>query len=130
MFIADLILVFILSLAGTALLAYELKRSGSYTHGIIFMIFLLMLLGIWAGGVWIVPLGPPILGVYWVSFISVGIFLTVFIMSMLSGSGKSARRSKNTGNREADPISVLSFDMFFVFLLFFFVAAILSHYFL
>ena len=41
--------------------------------------FLLFFLLIWAGGTWIQPAGPSILGVYWLPFFVVGVVATLLL---------------------------------------------------
>lgn len=130
MIFGDVIIVILLSLVLTGVVTYELKRSGTYKPGVIFLFFLLILLGIWAGGVWIVPIGPPIMGVYWVSFTAVGIFLTILIMSMLSRDRRKREAISDMDQAEGESIAVLSMDIFLAFLIAYLAVAIIAHYFL
>lgn len=44
----------------------------------IWPIFVLFFLAIWAGGLWLTPVGPPLIGVYWMPFLFVAIFIALF----------------------------------------------------
>jgi hypothetical protein len=54
-------------------------------------IFVVLFLFIWAGGVWITPSGPPILGVYWMPYVLFGVLLALLIAA--SSSRDSPRES-------------------------------------
>ncbi len=41
-------------------------------------VFLLFFFAILAGGLWVTPVGPPLVGVYWVPFLFVAIFIALF----------------------------------------------------
>jgi hypothetical protein len=49
-----------------------LIRSSGTQYGKLWL-FLIVFVATWAGGVWIHPLGPPIGGVYWMTFVLAGI---------------------------------------------------------
>jgi len=49
-----------------------LIRSSGTQYGKLWL-FLIVFVATWAGGVWIHPLGPPIGGVYWLTFALAGI---------------------------------------------------------
>ncbi|MDF0651564.1 MAG: hypothetical protein P0121_08875 [Nitrospira sp.] len=41
-------------------------------------VLVLFFLAIWAGGLWLTPIGPSTIGVYWMPFLFVAIFIALF----------------------------------------------------
>jgi thiol:disulfide interchange protein len=62
------LLIAILMVTGFLLL---IRRSGTQ-YGKLWL-FLIVFVATWAGGVWIRPFGPPVKGVYWLTFALAGI---------------------------------------------------------
>lgn len=56
------------------LIAYAGEEGGWGT----WPVFLLFFFAILAGGLWLTPVGPPLVGVYWVPFLFVAIFIALF----------------------------------------------------
>ncbi len=56
------------------LIAFTGERGGRS----IWPVFILFFLAIWAGGLWVTPVGPPLIGVYWMPFLFVAIFIALF----------------------------------------------------
>ena len=59
--------------------------------------FGLVLLAAWAGGVWIPPVGPALLGVYWMPFLFVALILAVLWVL--------TTRARRTGRREVGRVA-------------------------
>jgi hypothetical protein len=53
------------------------KRAKSWKRVLIF--FLIVFFGAWAGGIWLTPVGPVFLGVYWLSFFVVGLVFALIL---------------------------------------------------
>lgn len=75
MFLVDLMLALAVALLLTAIFAVGLGSRRLGPNWLIF--FGLVMLAAWAGGVWIPPVGPPVLGIYWMPFLFVGLVVTV-----------------------------------------------------
>lgn len=56
-------------------------------------VFLLFFFAILAGGLWLTPVGPPLVGVYWVPFLFVALFITLFWASAPPPPRRKGRRS-------------------------------------
>src|SRR5215471_6809262 len=50
----------------------------------LFILLLILFLATWAGGIWLVPIGPRLWGVAWASFVAVG-FLVALLIGALIG---------------------------------------------
>lgn len=45
----------------------------------LFLFFMIIFLAAWAGGRWLTPIGPAAFGVFWLSFLVMGIFIALVI---------------------------------------------------
>jgi hypothetical protein len=96
-----------------------------------FFFFLVVFLAAWAGGVWIGPVGPPFWGIYWVSFLIVGLFFALILAASM-GPGHP-RTQRGSAGRVPEPVmgkeeSKKAADIFFWILIGALFLAILAHY--
>jgi hypothetical protein len=56
-------------------------------------VFLLFFFAILAGGLWLTPVGPPLVGVYWVPFLFIAIFIALFRAAAPRPPRKKRRRN-------------------------------------
>jgi hypothetical protein len=94
MFFADVIFAIALGVL-FALLFGSLFGSSERVPGFL-MLFLVFFLFAWAGGLWIGPLGPAIVGVYWLP----GFVVTLLIFLLIGGI--SYHRPTSTRETEAE----------------------------
>ena len=80
----------IVALTLTALFYFIIRRSGLL--GNVFLFFLIVFLGAWAGGLWLRPIGPPINGFYWINYLITGFLLALLLAAI--GSPDSSRERK------------------------------------
>jgi hypothetical protein len=52
----------------------------------VIVFFLVVFLGAWTGGIWITPIGPAVLGVYWLSFFAVGLVFALVLEAVAAFS--------------------------------------------
>ncbi len=104
------------------------RRTKSPQRVILF--FLIVYLGAWAGGIWITPIGPTVLGVYWLSFFAVGLVFALVLEAVAAFSHRppdSMASEVQTDKKEEREIeSVLSIFVWILALTF--VAAIIAGY--
>jgi len=85
MFVMEFVFALIISLLCAALLLPVTARSGfRLRHPTIepvsvFAMLLILFLATWAGGIWLVPIGPRLWGVAWGSFVVVGLVVALLI---------------------------------------------------
>jgi hypothetical protein len=100
------------------------RQAKSSRRVIVF--FLVVFLGAWAGGVWIMPVGPSIQGVYWITFFAVGLVFALVLEAVTAFSGRSSRpaeaEAQSDKKEEREIESVLG--VFFWILLALFIGAI------
>ena len=96
----------------------------------VIVFFLVVFLGAWAGGIWITPVGPSILGVYWVSFFAAGLLFALVLEAVAAFSARPedphSGHVQEDKKEEREIESVLG--AFFWVLLAMFVAAIVLGY--
>jgi hypothetical protein len=85
MLVADLVCALVvaglLSLVLYYIVGWRAPGHGSGFVGVLFL-FLVLFLGVWAGGVWFTPVGPPLFGGYWLPFVLMGIFLALLTVAL------------------------------------------------
>ncbi len=79
MFIAEIIFAFLIGTILASILAYPLDRRGPGPLDGLLFFFLILFLAVWAGGVWLTPVGPPVWGVPWLGFLVVGILIALIV---------------------------------------------------
>ncbi len=83
MFWLDLLFAFIIALIFASLLVTIFGKS---RFGLsLFIIFLILFAGVWAGGIWFTPIGPKLFEVYWLPFVVVAIVLSLLIAALSPG---------------------------------------------
>jgi hypothetical protein len=121
---AELIFSLAIALFLTIVFAVVGKRAKS--AGRIALFFVIVFLACWAGGVWITPVGPAFLGVYWVAFFVVGLVFALLLEGLSALSKRSDSTAKEVGVEEREIEKVVSFV--FLILFFAFVIIIIAGY--
>ncbi|MDG5815049.1 hypothetical protein QA601_08170 [Chitinispirillales bacterium ANBcel5] len=78
-FYIEFLIALMVALFITAIIAAGLRKSASVRRYV--SIFILILLAAWAGGLWLVPVGPDFAGVSVLTFVIVGI-ITALILAI------------------------------------------------
>lgn len=116
MWVFDLIFSIIVSLVFAGLLFIILKptaaEEGDTTTLLVFF-FLTLLLPIWAGGVWLGPIGPAVFGVYALPFIFVGLGIALLLAATAPPSRSAASPRGSGGNQTVEDGSLYAFGAFF-----------------
>jgi hypothetical protein len=88
MFVIEFVFALVISMLCAAFLLPVTARSGFRTRhpeiepGSIFLTILILFLATWAGGIWLVPVGPRLWGVAWGSFVVVGLVVALVIAAV------------------------------------------------
>ncbi|MBK8905237.1 MAG: hypothetical protein IPM53_28910 [Anaerolineaceae bacterium] len=80
-FLGDLLVALLVAVVLVAIFGLGYRRARLDSS--LFWFFLLLFLATWAGGVWLTPLGPPVFGISWLSFVLAGVFFTLLIMAIV-----------------------------------------------
>lgn len=83
----DFFVALLVALALGGLFVWGTRKEGR--DGLLWL-FLLILLGTWAGGIWLRPFGPVLLGVHWLTFIAAGAI--VVLLLTVTGPREARRR--------------------------------------
>jgi len=92
MFYADLIAAFVITLVLSLIFGLGLRILRIRTT--IWAFFLLLFFATWAGGMWMLPVGPPLWGVSWMSFVVVGVVVALIIAVFITSRPPLRRRSQ------------------------------------
>jgi hypothetical protein len=95
----ELIFAIAVSLFLTVVFAAVGRQAKSRKRVLIF--FLIVFFGAWAGGIWLTPIGPVFLGVYWLSFFVVGLVFALILESVIVFSAPSAQAEPAAKKRDA-----------------------------
>ena len=124
----ELVFALAVALFLTVVFAVIGRQAKSARRVLIF--FVVVFFGAWAGGIWLTPVGPVLLGVYWLSFFAVGLIFALVMEAMAAVSGeagaKNAEDEKTDTKEEGEIESVMW--IFFWILIGGFVAAIVFGY--
>ncbi len=91
MFMLDMIFALVIGL-GLAVLVYSvLGRRGPGPMAGLVVFAVLLFLAVWAGGIWLGPIGPLAWGVPWLTFVLVGVIVTLFLATMLPPVSQAAQ---------------------------------------
>jgi small-conductance mechanosensitive channel len=128
MIIVELLFALAVSLFLTVVFSVIGRQAKSRRRVIVFA--LLVFFGAWAGGIWITPVGPTILGVYWLSFFAVGLIFALVLEAIAAFHSRPARPgSSETRMDEKEEHEIESvLGTFFWILLLAFIGAIVLGY--
>ncbi|HKL24804.1 MAG TPA: hypothetical protein VJ910_01105 [Desulfuromonadales bacterium] len=93
MFLADLIIVLLIVAMLTAIFGAGYRRHRGSS---LFAFFILLLTLTWAVGIWVVPFGYPVYGVYWLPFLTAGVLFAVLLVALIPPSGVAVARARET----------------------------------
>jgi len=125
-FIWDVVIALVIGIVLTLIFTLAFRRRGPWSNVLLF--FLVVFLGAWTAGIWIPPVGPALLGVFWLSPLMVGLILALLLAAAFPASPR--RRSREEIDLKPDVPSpvVVAVDVFFIILLILFAAVILIGY--
>lgn len=81
MFLLEMLLALVLAAIAAGILATTRRSEATAFLPFFVFYFLLLFPIIWAGGVWVTPLGPTLGGVAWLGFVLVGLFLVILLLA-------------------------------------------------
>jgi hypothetical protein len=129
MVFADIVFALAIALFLTVVIAV-MGRARTWKKSILF--FFIVFLAAWAGGLWITPVGPTFLGVYWVSFFVVGIIFALVLETVQAfsrskrASGTAVPEEEMDKKEERELESTLSV-FFFILVFAFFLVIIIGY---
>jgi len=111
-----LISLFLAFVVMWTLIAYA-GESGGWGAWSVFLLFFFAIL---AGGLWLTPVGPPLVGVYWIPFLFVAIFIAMFWAAAPHPPRRKRRKSGQSsvlGRQDDMPVAPVGLGVLFWLLL-------------
>ena len=96
MIVLDFVFALLFALLFSVVLVALLGRRGPGPFAGFLFFLALLFFAIWAGGVWLVPVGPPLWGRSWLTFLLVGLIVVLILGATLP----PARRRRSTAATE------------------------------
>lgn len=115
MFFVELFFALAVALFFTLVFTVLVRRARPWRSVVIF--FLLIFLAAWTGGIWITPIGPTFMGIYWISFFTVGLIFTLFLGAATAFSSRPPRASNDELRLEEKEMEITLGAFFWVLLL-------------
>lgn len=116
MIFAELVFALSVALFFTLIFTVVVRRVRSKRRVLVF--FTVVFLAAWAGGIWITPAGPTLMGIYWLSFLIIGLIFALFF-EMISVLSRPRKLQKEEVKREAEEVQTeLSLSFFILFVAF------------
>ena len=129
---AGFITAFLIAATLSYLFAGNLRRRGKRKG--FFWFFLIIFMMTWAGGVWLMPFGPMVMGIHWLPFVLVGL-VGAMVISLVAQRRYPRNRHETIDllerieeSRELEKMTFLSLNILFWVVLFMLVAAIVLRY--
>ena len=126
MVFSDLLFVLLITLVLTAIFVVGFRRQR--TGQIIAMFFVILFLATWAVGLWIVPVGPKVFGVPWVSYLIAGLLMALLLTALVPLAKSRRAKDETTAESEEKTVAIAVFDLFFWILIIALIAAIILRY--
>jgi hypothetical protein len=134
---AEILFAFVVALLLTLLFvpltSPQQSREGGSVLGPILFFFLILFFASLAGGIWLTPIGPPLWGGFWASFLVVGIFVALLLVA--AGDPPRSYRFRTvtpkrmtTAEAETEAVAAAAFGMLFWILILSLVAAVIAGY--
>lgn len=123
---------FIIAVLVTGLYMFLTRKVGRRTG--LSWLFLIIFLGIWAGGIWLKPFGPTLWGIHWPAFLLVGLFMVLLLIVYLPRRGPRGRLEtlnmldRIEGEKELQEVTYITLGIFFWLLLAVLVIVIILRY--
>ena len=127
MFLGEFLFALVMAVLFTLIFAVGLKRQGPWSAWWTF--FLIILLAGWAGGLWISPVGPTFIGIYWVPIILVAFIFAVLLAAVAPPSTQKSKVETISQVKEEEAAAEKALDIFFWVLLVILIIAIILGYF-
>ena len=123
-----------LIIAGTLSYLFARNLRGRGKRKGFFWFFLIIFMITWAGGVWLMPFGPMVMGIHWLPFVLVGL-VGAMVISLVAQRRYPRNRHETIDllerieeSRELEKMTFLSLNILFWVVLFMLVAAIVLRY--
>jgi hypothetical protein len=101
------------------------RAAGPFSGFLLF--FLLIFMSVWAFGLWLAPLGPPVYGVHWLGFVITGLLLFLVIATVIPGAEPGpALDLERPEKKAARRTMAMVFGIYFWLVILLFIALVIS----
>jgi hypothetical protein len=122
----DILFALVFALFVSSLFIFGFRRTSPWAGG--FLLFLLVVfLATWAGGLWLAPIGAPLWGAYWGSFLIVAVVFAL-LLAAAAPTRPPQTRGEAIRQAEAEEETEATLSVFFWILIVVLVVAILASY--
>lgn len=125
MFFIDFLFVILITILLTLLLGSSYRSRG--TSAFLFFVIIL-LLGTWAIGAYINPIGPLIMGVSWLSYLLVGLIIALLMTALAAAFAEPPQNGGEDDKLDLEIATGTAFNVFFWILFIILVIAIILSY--
>ncbi len=122
----DLLFALVFGLLVTIIIAGWFKRRGPWSG--IFIFFLIVFLSSWAAGLWFIPFGPSLYGVYWIPFLIGALVVGLILAAAGPRLFPRSHPKEEMKERNKRFITATDFDVFLVVTLLVLVIAVIIGY--
>ena len=132
MFLLELFAALTVAFVLSALFALATRKQGLRKG--LFLLFLILFLATWAGGVWMKPFGPVLWGIHWLTFLLVGAVVALILAVAQSKSEPHGRQEtiemleRMKQEREVEKAVWVTLTIFFWVLVLILLSAIVIRY--
>ncbi|MFO8006139.1 MAG: hypothetical protein R6V05_00220 [Candidatus Brocadiia bacterium] len=119
--LVDIIIAFVVAGACTGILAMWYTPHGARRILGYLSLFLFLFMAVWAGGLWLRPIGPELWGQAWLGFLLTGCVFFLVLAAYFS-------RLSSVPAEVAAEVAAVGMGVFFYLLNLVFLAAIVTHY--
>jgi hypothetical protein len=126
MFVANIAFAMGTALLFTFVFRRGLKRPGPWSSWLPF--FLVLLLAGWAGGLWISPVGPVFMGIYWLPIVMIGLLVSLLLAAASLPTRQRPKVETISEVKEQEAMTQKALDAFFWILLVSLLAAVVLGY--
>jgi hypothetical protein len=125
MIFGEFLIALVIALFFTIVLAVSGKKHRTWKKMI--TIFLLMLFASWAGGIWISPVGPAFLGIYWLSFFIVALILALILETVSALHASPSDINKKETRKKEEALEILISTSFLILLILFIIVIVIGY---
>jgi len=114
MLFIEFLFALVISLLITAIFAVVLRRKGAWPF---LLLLFIILLGTWAGGIWLTPSGPTLWNVSWVPFLIAGLIFALLLTLIILPQNYRIKIMKPKRIAETNQIELVLGAFFWVLIL-------------
>lgn len=119
-FLYEFLFALVIGLVLTTIFSVLINKTRKWQTILLF--FVILFLATWAGGIWIRPFGPALLGVYWLPFMVIGLIFALLLTMLLPN--KPPRTTKEASKKAET--AIIADKLFKLFLWILFIVLVVS----